>query len=67
MQSPFVVVLSEAASKSAHVGSSYYISPEQLLKEKYGKEVDIYALGIIFFEMNCPFSNEIQRLKVIVE
>ena len=44
------------------VGTSFYVSPEQ--KIPYGKEVDIYALGIIYFEMNCPFGTESERNKV---
>lgn len=40
-----------------YVGTSRYNSPEQLKGERYGQEVDIYALGIIFFEMNCPDVN----------
>ena len=33
-------------------------------KESYGKQVDIYALGIIYFEMNRPFGTETERGKV---
>ena len=47
------------------MGTTWYISPEQRKREKYGKEVDIYALGIIYFEMNCPFETDMQREKVI--
>ena len=46
------------------MGTWYYISPEQDRQEQYGKEVDIYALGITYFEMNCPFHTEMERLKV---
>ena len=47
------------------MGTTWYISPEQRNREKYGKEVDIYALGIIYFEMNCPFETAMEREKVI--
>ena len=46
------------------MGTWYYISPEQDRQEQYGKEVDIYALGITYFEMNCPFHTEMERHKV---
>lgn len=42
----------------------FYLSPEQKKKEKYGEKIDIYALGITFFEMNCPFDSEKDRHKV---
>jgi serine/threonine protein kinase len=55
----------EAASPKSQyiVGTSFYVSPEQ--KIPYGEEVDIYALGIIYFEMNCPFGTESERNKVL--
>ncbi|CAI8006163.1 eIF-2-alpha kinase GCN2 [Geodia barretti] len=60
------VDLGEAAShKSNYVGTSYYISPEQNKKENYGREVDIYALGITFFEMNYPFITDMEKDKVL--
>ena len=57
-------VLDDTVSKSSYIGPSYYSRPEQLKKEKCGKEVDIYALSIIFFEMNYPFSTEKEWLQV---
>ena len=53
-------------SQSRDVGTSFYISPEQNNKERYGKMVDVYALGIIYFEMNCPFGSDTERCKVII-
>ena len=53
-----------APPKSQYVGTSFYVSPEQEQKIPYGKKVDIYALGIIYFEMNCPFGTESERYKV---
>ena len=52
-----------ASRRSAHtesVGTVYYMAPE-ISRGRYGKEVDIYALGIIAFEMatgNIPFDGE---------
>ena len=62
------VSVSEAAvSQSKDVGTSFYISPEQNNKECYGKMVDVYALGVIYFEMNCPFGSNTERCKVIID
>ena len=59
------VALSEGASpRSNYVGTSLYMSPEQMKKERYDNKVDIYALGVIFFEMNCPLATEAERCKV---
>ena len=33
------------------IGSFYYCAPEQLLNQKLDKRVDIFALGLILFEM----------------
>ena len=41
------------------------MAPEQL-KEDYDKKVDIYALGVTYFELNCPFPAEGQRQHVRV-
>lgn len=52
-----------ASRRSAHtesVGTVYYMAPE-ISRGRYGKEVDIYALGIIAFEMatgQIPFDGE---------
>ena len=52
-----------ASRRSAHtesVGTVYYMAPE-ISRGRYGKEVDIYALGIIAYEMltgNVPFDGE---------
>lgn len=49
--------------RSAHtqsVGTVYYMAPE-VAKGKYGKEVDIYAIGVILYEMltgRVPFDGE---------
>ena len=63
------VAVSEVAvyvSKTMYQGTHFYISPEQKKKESYGKMVDVYALGIIYFEMNCPFGSEKERREVII-
>lgn len=58
------------SSQTGKVGTSYYVAPE--LKDKnasfseYGKEADIYSLGIIFFEMlHEPFKTGMERAKTL--
>ena len=61
--------MSEAAvyvSQTKYQGTHFYISPEQKNNESYGKMVDVYALGIIYFEMNCPFGSEEERHEVTI-
>ena len=54
----------EAAAHSSNVGTSLYMSPEQKSGDPYDEKVDIYALGVIYFEMNCPFKTQMERTKV---
>lgn len=49
------------------VGTSVYISPECLAGAHYDNKVDIYALGIILFEMFAgPFETSMERSKTIL-
>lgn len=57
------------SSQTGCVGTSYYIAPE--LHERasishYGKEADVYSLGIIFFELlHPPFKTSMERHKIL--
>lgn len=45
-------------------GTLSYVAPEVLLQKPYGKEVDIWSLGIITYLMLCkvlPFDDEDER------
>ena len=53
-------------SYSGLVGTQFYMAPEQMAGRRYDKKVDIFALGVIFFELNCPFSTPEQRVQVRV-
>ncbi len=51
---------SRRSAQTQSVGTVYYMAPE-VAQGRYGKEVDIYALGIIVFEMltgHVPFDGE---------
>lgn len=37
------------------IGSSWYMSPEQIRLERYGQSSDIWALGVILFELLAGF------------
>ena len=48
-------------------GTPYYMAPEIWKYQKYGKESDIWALGVILYEICClqyPFpANELDELE----
>jgi hypothetical protein len=49
-------------SDSAHiVGSPAYMAPEQVMGHELGRETDVFAFGVVFFEMltgKLPFAGE---------
>lgn len=57
------------SSQTGKVGTSYYVAPEldeSASISQYGKEADIYSLGIIFFEMlHPPFKTAMERDKTL--
>ena len=40
------------------------MSPEQKAGGKYDEKVDMYALGVILFELNCPFRTTSEKSDV---
>ena len=45
-------------------GTPAYVAPEVLLKQAYGKEVDVWACGVIMYLMICkvlPFTSQEKR------
>jgi len=49
------------------VGTALYRSPEQERGQHYDEKVDMYSLGIIFFEMCFPFHTGHERYTVLQE
>ncbi|XP_024870480.1 eukaryotic translation initiation factor 2-alpha kinase [Temnothorax curvispinosus] len=47
---------------TACVGTHLYMSPEQINGKIYNYKVDIYSLGIIFFELLTPFFTDMERI-----
>jgi translation initiation factor 2-alpha kinase 4 len=48
------------------VGTPFYISPEQMrYAGSYNRKVDMYALGIMLFEMVFPIATAMERHKVL--
>src|SRR5262249_25711128 len=58
----------EACERTRGVGTLLYIAPEVVSKsgvKDYDAAVDIYACGIIFFEMLCSFNSQKDRVAAI--
>lgn len=50
------------AEHTAHVGTHLYMSPEQMRGlQQYDNKVDIYALGLILFELKMEFETKMER------
>lgn len=57
-----------SGSMTTAIGTALYIAPEVLNKnneEGYTQKVDMYSLGIIFFEMIFSFSTGMERVQVL--
>ena len=47
------VLSATAELAKTFVGTPYYLAPEIWKERKYSKESDIWALGVILYEMIC--------------
>ncbi|KAI1278057.1 Eukaryotic translation initiation factor 2-alpha kinase 3 [Halotydeus destructor] len=48
-----------------YIGTRLYMSPEQTKSATYTNKVDIFALGVILFEMLVPFKTEMERVTTL--
>ncbi|XP_061171339.1 eukaryotic translation initiation factor 2-alpha kinase 3-like [Saccostrea echinata] len=52
---------------TAQVGTTLYMSPEQMAGKPYGPKVDIFSLGMILFEMLYFFNTQMERVRTLME
>lgn len=52
-------------SLTSDIGTPVYCAPETIISGKYNSKVDMFSLGIIFFEMVYSFSTAMQRFVVL--
>lgn len=57
------------SSHTGNVGTALYVAPElvgKATKSTYNQKVDLYSLGIIFFEMcHRPFATGMERIEML--
>ncbi|XP_024083003.1 eIF-2-alpha kinase GCN2 isoform X2 [Cimex lectularius] len=58
-------------SHTGQVGTTFYVAPElnsPITRTNYNQKVDIFSLGIIFFEMcHAPFNTSMERYKILTD
>lgn len=57
--------LPSCSKHTQQVGTHLYMSPEQLRGCQYNYKVDIYSLGLIFFELLVVFGTEMERIETL--
>lgn len=43
----------ESIFAQTHVGTPYYMSPEQIMDQKYNEKSDIWSFGCVIYEIAC--------------
>ncbi|MBN3307037.1 E2AK3 kinase, partial [Amia calva] len=66
-EGPVLTPMPVYARHTGQVGTKLYMSPEQLSGNSYSHKVDIYSLGLILFELLCPFSTQMERVQTLTE
>lgn len=46
-----------------NVGTSIYMSPEQKESNYYSKSSDIYSLGLVLYELMCPYTCQMEKIE----
>ncbi|KAM4867404.1 interferon-induced, double-stranded RNA-activated protein kinase [Thomomys bottae] len=59
-----VTSLKSDEKRTTGTGTRLYMSPEQLSSEEYGKEVDIFSLGLILAELLCKITTVTETVKI---
>lgn len=57
--------LDNTSSLTSNVGTPFYVSPEVKEHSVYTQKVDVFSLGIVFFEMCHRFSTGMERIDVL--
>lgn len=57
--------LASYVKHTEQVGTHLYMSPEQVQGLQYNYKVDIYSLGLIFFELLVVFGTEMERIETL--
>ena len=60
------IIIEDGSDHTNNVGTLLYMSPEVENSSKYDQKADIFALGVILFEMSTPFTTQMERKLVTV-
>jgi serine/threonine protein kinase len=60
----FIPVQVNIARTNADIVTIYITTEQDKIGYNYDTKVDMYSLGIIFFEMCCPFNTGMERVMV---
>ncbi|XP_012643889.2 interferon-induced, double-stranded RNA-activated protein kinase isoform X2 [Microcebus murinus] len=59
-----VTSLKNDEKRTVNIGTWLYMSPEQISSQEYGKEVDIFALGLILAELLHKCGTSMEKAKI---